>query len=127
MSVPSFPCFCRPVPPSQVVIAVSNIYGRVRKPVGFKLICSVSDLLGLEGEHHAETNNECFLWMPVAPSGYSALGCVAQTGNKPPSNNVVHCIRSDLVSSTTFSDCVFNDAPNQRYMHSTFVVHFLPS
>ncbi|CAA6659805.1 unnamed protein product [Spirodela intermedia] len=90
-----------PVPPSQVVMAVSNTYGRVKKPVGFKLICSLSHLLRMEGECSTDANNECFLWMPSAPP-----------------NNVVYCIRSDLMSSTTFSDCIFSVLPNQSGLPS---------
>lgn len=102
-------------------MAVSNTYGRVKKPVGFKLICSLSDLVRLEGECSTDVNHGCFLWMPVAPPGYSALGCVAQTGSQPPANNVVYCIRSDLISSTTFSDCIFSVLPNQRYTEIFFL------
>lgn len=56
---------------------------------------------------YSNVSSECSLWMPVAPSGYTALGCVAHVGNQPPPNHVVHCLRSDLVTSTSYSDCLF--------------------
>ncbi|XP_078433928.1 calcium-dependent lipid-binding family protein isoform X2 [Wolffia australiana] len=104
----------RPEPPSQVVMAVGNAYGRVRKPVGFKIICSLSDIQNWNQESEVDADNQCFLWMPIAPPGYTAMGCVAHPGNGPPPNNVVHCIRSDLVSCTSFSDCILSVESNQR-------------
>ncbi|MQL90984.1 hypothetical protein Taro_023590, partial [Colocasia esculenta] len=96
-------------------MAVSTTYGRVRKPVGFKFICSISDLLRVEdGECRPGVNNECCLWMPVAPPGYSAVGCVAHVGSQPPPNHIVYCIRSDLISSTAVSDCILSVPPNSR-------------
>lgn len=105
--------FFRPIPPSQAVMAVSSTYGRVRKPLGFKLVGFFSDIQGLEGkEGHGEIDVDCSLWMPIAPPGYLALGCVAHIGSQPPPNHIVHCIRSDLVTSTTHSECIFSASSN---------------
>ncbi|KAE9602547.1 putative vacuolar protein sorting-associated protein [Lupinus albus] len=102
----------RSIPPSQAVMAVSNMYGRVRKPVDFHLIGSFLDIQGYGGgEEHSV---DCSLWMPIAPPGYTALGCVAHVGNQPPPNHIVHCLRSDLISSTKCSDCLFNIPPNNQ-------------
>ncbi|XP_028786889.1 uncharacterized protein LOC114742843 [Neltuma alba] len=101
----------RAIPPSQAVMAVSNIYGRVRKPIGFHLIGSFMSIQGL----HSVSGSDCFLWMPIAPTGYIALGCVAHVGRHPPTTHVVHCLRSDLVTSTLVSDCIFNIPPNIHF------------
>ncbi|KAG2726780.1 hypothetical protein I3760_01G128300 [Carya illinoinensis] len=99
----------RPTPPSQAVMAVSNRYGRVRKPIGFNLIGSFSGIQGFERhEGHSDLDSDCSIWMPIAPPGYTALGCVAQVGNQPPPSHIVYCIRSDLVTSTTFSECILS-------------------
>ncbi|XP_061360270.1 uncharacterized protein LOC133304277 isoform X2 [Gastrolobium bilobum] len=83
----------RPIPPSQAVMAVSNTYGRVRKPVDFHLIGSFMNILGHGGgEGHSVSDSDCSLWMPIAPPGYTTLGCVAHVGNQPPPNHVVHCL-----------------------------------
>lgn len=92
----------RSIPPSQAVVAVSNTYGRVRKPLSFKLICSLCNF-----QEPGGTSNGCSIWMPVAPPGYSALGCVAHIGNQPPPKHIVYCLRSDLVTSANFSDCIY--------------------
>lgn len=105
----------RPVPPSQAVMAVSNTYGHVRKPLGFDLIGLFSSFRGSEDNaSQYDFNNDCSLWMPIAPPGYSAVGCVANIGREPPPNHIVYCIRSDLITSTGFSDCIFSVAPNPR-------------
>ncbi|XP_019418850.1 PREDICTED: uncharacterized protein LOC109329610 isoform X2 [Lupinus angustifolius] len=106
----------RPIPPSQAVMAVCNTYDRVRKPVDFYLIGSFLDIQGHgEGEGHSVADSDCSLWMPIAPSGYTALGCVAHVGNQPPPNHVVYCLRSDLVTSAKYSDCLFNIPPNNQF------------
>ncbi|XP_062178337.1 uncharacterized protein LOC133883124 isoform X2 [Alnus glutinosa] len=112
----------RPIPPSQAVMAVSNTYGRVRKPIGFNLIGLFSRIQGFDrGEGHSELDSDCSLWMPVAPLGYTALGCVAHIGNQPPPSHVVYCIRSDLVTSTMFSECI-HSAPSNSCIANGFSI-----
>ncbi|KAG8370579.1 hypothetical protein BUALT_Bualt14G0131800 [Buddleja alternifolia] len=105
-----------PSPPSQSVLAVSNTYGRVRKPVGFELI---GLFLSTQEEQNEEVSSnidsDCSLWLPVAPPGYLAMGCVAHVGSQPPPNHIVHCIRSDLVTSTTYLECIRNTSPNHLF------------
>lgn len=99
----------RPVPPTQAVMAVSITYGRVRKPLAFKLVGLLPNSheeLGVEG--HSDVDGDCSLWVPIAPPGYLAMGCVAYKGNEPPPTYIVHCIRSDLVTSTSYSECIFS-------------------
>ncbi|WVZ75446.1 hypothetical protein U9M48_023496 [Paspalum notatum var. saurae] len=101
----------RSVPPSQVVVAVSNTYGRVRKPVGFRLVHVLPGSLDLTDSSQLTEENDCSIWVPVPPPGYLALGCVVNVGRLPPSKHVVYCLRSDLVTSATFSDCIHTHSP----------------
>ncbi|KAK8671255.1 hypothetical protein V6N13_037855 [Hibiscus sabdariffa] len=107
----------RPIPPSQAVLAVSNTYGRVRKPVGFNLIIgSLSRVLGSEGvDGHFDVDSDCSLWMPIPPPGYTSMGCVANIGKHPPPNHAVYCLRSDLVTSATHSECMLIAPSNQHF------------
>lgn len=103
-------------------MAVSNTYGRVRKPIGFNLIGLFSRIQGFDrGEGHSDLDSDCSLWMPVAPPGYTALGCVAHIGNQPPPSHVVYCIRSDLVTSTMFTECILN-APSNSCIANGFSI-----
>lgn len=107
----------RSIPPSQAVMAVSSTYGRVRKPLGFELIGLFSGVQQWEGlEGHFDINGDCSLWIPIAPQGYTALGCVAHKGNQPPPTHIVHCVRSDLVTSTTYSECIFSTSANSSFL-----------
>lgn len=103
----------RPIPPSQAVMAVSNTYGRVRKPLGFKLVGLFS---GIQQSERVEDNDsDCSVWSPIAPPGYLAVGCVAHIGKEPPPNHIVYCIRADLATSTAYSACMFNAPSNNTY------------
>ncbi|CAN1281796.1 Intermembrane lipid transfer protein vps13A [Linum perenne] len=102
----------RPIPPSVAVMAVNNTYGRVRKPIGFNLIALLSEIQGFGCEGNSDADSDCSIWMPVAPPGYTALGCVAHVGRQPPANHIVYCLRSDLVASTTYQECLLC-APQQ--------------
>ncbi|KAH7682946.1 Vacuolar protein sorting-associated protein 13 [Dioscorea alata] len=106
----------RPIPPSQVVVAVNNIYGRVRKPLGYKLIGSFSCFQENKGEDQVNADSDCSLWMPVPPPGYVAVGCIAHVGKGPPPNHIVYCLRSDLVTSANLSDCIYCVPSNSRIL-----------
>ncbi len=50
------------------------------------------------------------IWMPIAPSGYRALGMVGMNGHgKPPANAVV-CVRNDLTTYASMGKRLFTDA-----------------
>ncbi|CAA0829437.1 calcium-dependent lipid-binding family protein, partial [Striga hermonthica] len=106
----------RPNPPSQSVLSVSNTYGRVRKPLGFELIGTFPSIQGQQSEEDlSNIDRDCSLWLPVAPAGYLALGCVANVGSQPPPNHTVYCIRSDLVTSTAYLECLVNSSANHIF------------
>ncbi|KAG9136747.1 hypothetical protein Leryth_004514 [Lithospermum erythrorhizon] len=107
----------RPIPPSQAVVSVNNAYGRVRKPLGFKLIGSFPCIQKLgEDEGSADVDGVCSLWLPIAPSGYVAAGCVAYLGIEQPPNHIVHCIRADLVTSSVYSECILSASSNSSFV-----------
>lgn len=85
-------------------------------PLVSNLLALFSSIQGLElGEGRSAGDVDLSLWMPVAPPGYLALGCVAHKGSQPPPNHIVHCIRSDLATSTTYSECVLSTSPNSCF------------
>lgn len=100
-------------------MAVSNMYGRVRKPVSFNLIGTFSGILGLGGGEGQAS--ECCIWEPVAPPGYTTMGCVVTLGNQTPPNHIVYCLRSDLVALTAFSECILS-APSNPGLLSGFSI-----
>eukprot|EP01006_Ploeotia_vitrea_P018168 TRINITY_DN49437_c0_g1_i1.p1 TRINITY_DN49437_c0_g1~~TRINITY_DN49437_c0_g1_i1.p1 ORF type:complete len:682 (-),score=341.47 TRINITY_DN49437_c0_g1_i1:159-2204(-) len=51
------------------------------------------------------------LWMPIAPPGYAALGCVVSQSNKyePPSKDAVVCVRCEFVKSDALMSLSWTD------------------
>ncbi|XP_052204938.1 uncharacterized protein LOC127809843 isoform X2 [Diospyros lotus] len=107
----------RPIPPSHSVMAVSNTYGRVRKPLAFKHIGLLDGKGSRGGEGQSDIETGYSLWIPVAPPGYLALGCVAYKGSQPPPNHIVYCIRSDLVTLTMYSECIYTASSNPCFVN----------
>ncbi len=56
-------------------------------------------------ENDEET--DCSIWIPVAPPGYVALGCVACKGQRPPPTTTSLCVLAALVSPCSMRDCVY--------------------
>uniref|UniRef100_A0A7N0UXF0 PH domain-containing protein n=1 Tax=Kalanchoe fedtschenkoi TaxID=63787 RepID=A0A7N0UXF0_KALFE len=106
----------RPIPPSQAVVAIGNMYGRVRRPLGFTLVGYFSDIQLTEGdEGHVNHDDQCSIWLPNPPPGYVSLGCVVHLGSEPPPNHIVYCLRSDLVASTNYLECMLNLTTNSKF------------
>ncbi|CAM6091491.1 unnamed protein product [Calypogeia fissa] len=45
---------------------------------------------------------DLYIWFPVAPTGYMAVGCVATTANQMPPVDRMCCVRSDYVTRAKF-------------------------
>lgn len=97
-------------------MVVSNTYGRVRKPLGFKFIGLLSNIQESGEKGQSDLGGDCSLWIPIPPPGYSALGCVAHIGSQPPPIHIVYCIRSDPVTATTCTECMLSVLPNPRFL-----------
>ncbi|KAG0568137.1 hypothetical protein KC19_7G189300 [Ceratodon purpureus] len=108
-------------PPSQAVMAISNTCKFAQKPIGFDLLWSTRGASkpggGADSNADDVDSEHCCVWMPVAPLGYVALGCVAERGVLPPSLSSIRCIRSDLVTSGSLSDCIYYCPPDDRGKH----------
>ena len=63
------------------VVAVAVNSGLVTFPVSYSVAYKTSGLT---------------IWMPKAPEGYTALGCIANPGDDPPALTEVACIASGI-------------------------------
>ncbi|KAK9094958.1 hypothetical protein Scep_026427 [Stephania cephalantha] len=104
-------------PPTKGVLAVNTNFARVKKPVSFKLIWSSlhagslnsNDQINDAAEENADSSMQdggCSIWLPVAPQGYVALGCVVSFDRTEPPPSSALCISSSLVSPCELRDCV---------------------
>lgn len=46
---------------------------------------------------------DVYIWFPVAPTGYVAMGCIATKTQNMPSTDLVRCVRTDSVTQMNFS------------------------
>ncbi|KAL3619418.1 hypothetical protein CASFOL_036988 [Castilleja foliolosa] len=105
-------------PPTKGVIAVNTSLIRVKRPKSFTLVWPLSssnDDLRAEGLGSTELTEDkgssdgdttCSIWLPEAPKGYVALGCVASPGSAKPPTSSVFCILASLVSPCGLRDCI---------------------
>lgn len=71
------------------------------------------------------------IWLPRAPEGFVALGCVAVSGFSEPEANVVHCVAETLVEETAFEGEKIWSAPDSYpwachfYQVQSAALHFV--
>lgn len=106
----------RDKPPTKGVLAVNTNIVRVKRPISFKFIWSPlssgdisdqgvnnSDLVP-NGTSKGDSNFS--IWLPEAPKGYVALGCVVSPGRTPPPLSSAFCILASLVCPCSLRDCI---------------------
>ncbi|WVZ57683.1 hypothetical protein U9M48_008037 [Paspalum notatum var. saurae] len=93
-------------PPTKGVLALNTNSVRVKRPLSYKLVWQ-------SGSPRTESKNKiynvdqfCSVWLPVAPVGYVAMGCVVSPGTAEPSLSSVFCLTTSLVSSCHLRDCI---------------------
>ncbi|KMT11750.1 hypothetical protein BVRB_5g105600 [Beta vulgaris subsp. vulgaris] len=115
-------------PPTKAVLAVNKNLVKLKRPESFKLIWpriksnDVSDPEGINRLPYIiqEGNVSCSIWYPVAPKGYTAMGCVVSSGTAPPPLSSSFCILASLVSSCPLRDCVVIGASNENLLALPF-------
>uniref|UniRef100_A0A7N1A9Q6 Peroxin/Ferlin domain-containing protein n=1 Tax=Kalanchoe fedtschenkoi TaxID=63787 RepID=A0A7N1A9Q6_KALFE len=93
-------------PPSKGALVVNISAIRVKKPISFKKIWPTGDSHAFKSIKDCDANVSCSIWMPEAPEGYVALGCVASSGRNPPALSSVLCIYASLVAPCGLRDCI---------------------
>ncbi|MCD7461323.1 hypothetical protein HAX54_045893 [Datura stramonium] len=95
-------------PPSQAVVAVSNMYGRVRKPLDFRLIGLFSDIHDLRrhkmlvivlfgcllrhldmSQWGSDLRPAVSIWRPIRRPGFAVLGDCITEGLEPPPLGII--------------------------------------
>ncbi|KAL6642664.1 hypothetical protein ACP70R_020845 [Stipagrostis hirtigluma subsp. patula] len=101
-------------PPSKGVLALNTNVVRVKRPLSYKLVWQ-SGPLRMNNLHQNEKDSKnkpsdvdqfCSVWLPVAPVGFVAMGCVVSVGTAEPPLSSVFCLTTSLVSSCSLRDCI---------------------
>jgi len=89
--------------PKSVTIMVRDISNRgaLRHPIGYTFFYNDSGTGG---------DQDCSMWIPIPPPGYTALGSVAIRSHAKPSVWEVMCVRNDLTTIATVGKQIWNDA-----------------
>lgn len=112
--VTSFFFHLRNDPPSKGVLALNSNVIRVKRPLSYKLVWqSSSPRTNILHQNERDLKNKlsnvgqlCSVWLPVAPVGYVAMGCVVSPGTAEPPLSSVFCLTASLVSSCNLRDCI---------------------
>lgn len=107
--------------PTKGVLALNTNIVRVKRPLSYKLVWRSGPPQTNELQHSekdlknkpSNVDRFCSVWLPVAPVGYVALGCVSSTGTAEPPLSSVFCLSASLVSSCGLRDCI----PLRYYEH----------
>ncbi|KAL5230936.1 hypothetical protein ABZP36_029712 [Zizania latifolia] len=100
--------------PTKGVLALNTNIVRVKRPLSYKLVWqsrppTINELQQSEKDTKNTLSNVdqfCSVWLPVAPVGYVAMGCVASAGTAEPPLSSVFCLSASLVSPCGLRDCI---------------------
>ena len=86
----------------------------MKKPNGYKLIYK---------DKGSGADKDLSIWEPIPPSGYVALGHVAQRGYNKPSTNYVRCVKASLATRSSLAGPIYIDKGTGADMYcSTFII-----
>ena len=100
-------------PPTKGVLALNTNIVRVKRPLSYKLVWQSGSPRTKVFHQNEDSENKisnvdqlCSVWLPVAPVGYVAMGCVVSSGTAEPPLSSVFCLTASLVSSCNLRDCI---------------------
>ncbi|CAD6212089.1 unnamed protein product [Miscanthus lutarioriparius] len=100
-------------PPTKGVLALNTNIVRVKRPLSYKLVWQSGSPRTNVFHQNEDSENKisnvdqlCSVWLPVAPVGYVAMGCVVSSGTAEPPLSSVFCLTASLVSSCNLRDCI---------------------
>ncbi|KAL5098443.1 hypothetical protein RYX36_002770 [Vicia faba] len=81
-------------------VSSSTSNSTLKKPIDYTLVFNTSSL-------KVTQDSTCYIWLPIAPDGYKALGhVVTTTQDKPPLDKIM-CVRSDLTDQCESSSWIW--------------------
>ena len=88
-------------PVEAVVVGKAGAADSMRPPVGFRLVWT-----------QARGRQSLWVWQPVAPPGFVALGCVGTVSSRPPTALVatLRCLAESCVTPCAAGRQIWNDA-----------------
>ncbi|CAI8589648.1 unnamed protein product [Vicia faba] len=81
-------------------VSSSTSNSTLKKPIDYTLVFNTSSL-------KVTQDSTCYIWLPIAPDGYKALGHVVTTTQDKPSLDKIKCVRSDLTDQCESSSWIW--------------------
>ncbi|XP_058760342.1 hypothetical protein At1g04090-like [Vicia villosa] len=81
-------------------VSSSTSNSTLKKPIDYTLVFNTSSL-------KVTQDSNCYIWLPVAPDGYKALGHVVTTTPDKPPLDKIKCVREDLTDQCESSSWIW--------------------
>jgi len=92
-------------PPSRPVTVITDADGLTKIPVRYERACALDT---------STQGVRLYIWTPVAPDGYCALGCVVTCDDVQPTLEAMRCVRAEVVCAAHYGACVSSKTSNAR-------------
>ncbi|XP_058727689.1 hypothetical protein At1g04090-like [Vicia villosa] len=84
-------------------VSSSTSNSTLKKPIDYTLVFNTSSL-------KVTQDSSCYIWLPVAPDGYNALGHVVTTTPDKPPLDKIKCVREDLTDQCESSSWIWGSS-----------------
>ncbi|AES66093.2 putative vacuolar protein sorting-associated protein [Medicago truncatula] len=81
-------------------VSSSTTNSTLKKPIDYTLVLNTSTI-------KVNQDTTCYIWLPIAPDGYKALGHVVTATQDKPSLDKIMCVRSDLTDQCESSSWIW--------------------
>ncbi|OHD12095.1 MAG: hypothetical protein A2086_04570 [Spirochaetes bacterium GWD1_27_9] len=93
-----------------ILVKDSKNNGLLAKPTDYTLIYNDSG---------SGANRDGSVWLPIAPTGYVAMGIVVQSGHTKPSTDVIRCVKKEYTVEGKSGNWIYDDSGTGASMNLT--------
>ncbi|XP_071718709.1 hypothetical protein At1g04090-like [Rutidosis leptorrhynchoides] len=95
------------------------LHGSLKKPVNYDLMWTSKGL-------DIAQKDDVYIWLPIAPRGYRAVGHIVTTSPEKPSLDKVKCVRFDFTTFATLGELIWGYNNNSDTSRSINVYKTIP-
>ncbi|CAK8534658.1 unnamed protein product [Lathyrus sativus] len=83
-----------------VLVAKDESNGALKNPIDYTLVWSSKS-------QKIKQDKDCYIWLPIAPNGYTPLGHIVTTSPEKPSLDRIQCVKSDLTDQCEINSWIW--------------------
>jgi hypothetical protein len=99
-----------------VLVAKDESNGALKNPIDYTLVWSSKS-------QKIKQDKDGYIWLPIAPNGYSPLGHIVTTTPEKPSLDRIQCVRSDLTDQCEINSWIWGK--DKKIDEKGFNVHYV--